>query len=424
MGSFLSALRTVVFIAGRQLWERKLLNAIALGGVTLGVTTLVVMHAILGGFEQKFTQSILEISPHVTLYAVELRPRSSFFGGEGQPPAAVRVAHLTPSDRQARIKRPEELSSAIAELPGAAAVATSTSGTLLVEYGGKTRSLELRGVSLRNQERVTSLRPNVVAGDLQQLETSPDGLAIGTGLARDLGLEVGSIVHAAAPGAPPTDFRVVAIFEVGIPPIDKGRGYTQLRAAQTALGRPDVVDRVEVRLRSPEDARSFAALCERAFGYDAESWQEANASSLALLTMQSVIASFVLSAILVVGGFGILAVQIMIVLQKQRDIAILRSVGFRRADILRSFLLQGVVLSLLGGLLGDGIAKLIVTQLATLRVHTEGLVQSDHFLIYDDMPFYVTALGFALVIGVLASILPAWRASRVEPVDVLRGLVG
>jgi len=418
----LRALGTTGFLALRQLWERKLLNAIALGGVTLGVTTLVVMHAILGGFEQKFLQSILKVSPHVTLYPVRLDDRGPRAAGE--EPVVMQVAHRTPSDRQARIARPETLATAIAALPGAAAVAPSTSGTILVEYGGKTRSLELRGVDLGRQERVTSLSPYVIAGAAQRLETTPDGLMVGSGLARDLGLELGAVVHAAAPGGAPMDFRVVAIFEVGIPPLDKGRAYAPLRTAQRALGRSDIVDRLEVRLASPEDAPRFAAQCERAFGYDAESWQEANASSLGLLTMQSTIASLVIGAILVVGGFGILAVQIMIVLQKQRDIAILRSVGFRRADILRSFLLQGVILSTLGGLAGDGIAKLLILKLATLRVRTESLVQSDRFLVFDDPGFYLTALGFALLLGVCASILPAWRASKVEPVDVLRGLVG
>jgi ABC-type lipoprotein release transport system permease subunit len=100
----LRALRLTIFIALRQLWARKLLNGIALGGVTLGVTTLVVMHAILGGFEQKFTQSILKVSPHVTVYAVELSSPVAFFGDTSNP-ALVHLAHRTPGDRQARIKR-------------------------------------------------------------------------------------------------------------------------------------------------------------------------------------------------------------------------------------------------------------------------------------------------------------------------------
>lgn len=136
------------------------------------------------------------------------------------------------------------------------------------------------------------------------------------------------------------------------------------------------------------------------------------------------IVRFVIGAILLVGGFGILSVQIMIVLQKQRDIAILRSIGLRKDDILRIFLFQGIVISLVGGLIGDGLGKVALVLLARLKVHTEGLVKSETFLIYEDPAFYVYGMLFALSVGVVASLIPAWRGSNVEPVDVLRGQIG
>ena len=247
---------------------------------------------------------------------------------------------------------------------------------------------------------------------------------MGSGVAQDLGLKVGDVVHAAAPGGRPLDLKVIAIYEAGVPPVDKARAYTLLRTAQTLLGRPDTIGRVEVRLRDPDDAYAMNDRLERMFGYDGESWQESNANFLSLFAMQNMIVSFVISAILLVGGFGILAIQIMIVLQKTRDIAILRSVGFRRSDILRIFLLQGVIVAVIGGLLGDGLGKLALIQLGKLKVHTEGLVKSETFLVYEDPKFYVYGVAFALVVGVIASFIPAWRGSRVEPVDVLRGQVG
>jgi lipoprotein-releasing system permease protein len=417
-------LRAAVYVALRQLWARKLLNGIALAGVTLGVTTLVVMHGIMSGFSLKFTQSILKVAPHVTVNATELRPGVSFYASSAEHPIVAQIAHLTPADEQARLKRPADLLAAMRGLPEVSGAAASVAGSMLVAYGGKTRPLDLRGVEIDAQERVTSLRPYVLAGSLAALASAPDGIAIGAGLARELGLSLGSVVHTAAPGAAPSDFRVVAIFEVGIPPVDRSRGYVQLRAGQRALGRPGTVDRIELRLHDAERARAVASLLERSFAYDAESWQEANANSLGLLAMQESIGAMVTGAILVVGGFGILAVQIMIVMQKQRDIAILRAVGFRRGDILQMFLLQGVILALLGGLTGDLLAKLVLTRLALMRVHTESLVQSDRFLVHDDPGFYLTALLFAALLGVFASVVPAWRASKVEPVDVLRGMVG
>jgi lipoprotein-releasing system permease protein len=247
---------------------------------------------------------------------------------------------------------------------------------------------------------------------------------LGSGLAQDLGVKVGDIVHAAAPGGDPLDLKVVGIFDAGIPPVDKTRGYSLLHTAQTLLGRPDTVGRIEVRLRDPENAIRVSDRIERIFGYDAESWNEANQNFLALFAMQNMIVSFVITAILLVGGFGILAIQIMIVLQKQRDIAIMRSVGFRRSDILRIFLLQGVIVSIVGGLLGDGLGKVALIQLAKLKVPNDNLIKSDTFLIWEDPMFYIWGIAFALVVGVVASLIPAWRGSKVEPVDVLRGQIG
>ena len=136
------------------------------------------------------------------------------------------------------------------------------------------------------------------------------------------------------------------------------------------------------------------------------------------------IVNFVIGAILVVGGFGILAVQIMIVLSKTRDIAILRSIGLRRGDILATFLVQGLVIALIGAGVGDLLGWRLVTFLSTLEVKSEGLVKSSTFQIHKDSMYYLYGVLFALLTGGVASLLPALRGSRVEPVDVLRGQVG
>ena len=200
--------------------------------------------------------------------------------------------------------------------------------------------------------------------------------------------------------------------------------YTTLRSAQALLGRADTISRIEIRLWDTEEAYRVNDMLERMFGYDGESWKESNANFLAIFAMQNMVVGFVIAAILLVGGFGILAIQIMIVLQKQRDIAILRSVGFRRVDILRIFLLQGIIIALIGGITGDLLGKVALHYLGQLKVKAEGLVKSDTFLVYENPDFYAYGILFALVVGVVASFIPAWRGSRVEPVDVLRGQIG
>lgn len=424
MRATLAPFQTTVFVGLRQLWERKLLNGIAVGGVTLGVLVLIAMNGIMAGFREKFTSTILKISPHVILFDTELHAQASLLRRFAGTLVAAQIAHESPSDRQARIKRPYEIVRALRAVPEVKAAAPSLSGMALLDFAGKTKSVDLRGIDVGAQEAVTPIHEYLKAGRLRDLDTSSDAIAIGAGIADDLGLRVGDTVHAAAPGGRPLDLKVVAIFEAEVPPVDKTRGYTTLRTAQALLGRPDVISRIEVRLDDPADAIRVNDSLERMFGYDGESWQESNANFLAIFAMQDMVVGFVIGAILLVGGFGILAIQIMIVLQKQRDIAILRSVGLRRADILRIVLMQGVIIALAGGVLGDVLGKVAIHYLAMLPVKAEGLVKSDKFLCVENPSFYVWGIAFALLVGVVASLIPALRASRIEPVEVLRGQIG
>jgi lipoprotein-releasing system permease protein len=416
--------KATLFVAMRQLWERKLLNGIAVGGVTLGVLTLIALYGLMLGFKEKFTSAILKISPHVTLFDTELRPQSPLLQRYEKTLVAAEVAHESPNERQSQIKRPYEIVRALRQVSEVEAAAPSISGMALMEFGGKTKSVDLRGIDVAAQDRVTPIHQYVKAGRLRDLDISSDTVALGSGIAQDLGLHVGDTVHAAAPGGKPLDLKVVAIFEAEVPPVDKTRGYATLHTAQALLGRPDAITRIEIRLHDPEDAIRMNDRLERTFGYDGESWKETNANFLAIFAMQNMVITFVIGAILLVGGFGILAIQIMIVLQKTRDIAILRSVGLRRMDILFIFFVQGLIISLVGGVLGDVLGKVALHFLGKLPVKAEGLIKSDTFLVHESPEYYVWGILFALLVGTVASFIPAYRGSRVEPVEVLRGQIG
>jgi lipoprotein-releasing system permease protein len=420
----LAGFRTVVFIAFRQLWARKMLNGVALLGVVFGVLILLVMNGIMQGFQQKFIQSVLQISPHVTIFDTTLRPSPPLLSSHERTFVAAHIAHATAPDGPARIKRPLEIARIAATLPGVLATAPSLGGTLAIRYGDKVRSLDLRGIDVAAQEKVTPVEQYVLEGKMSTLALSVDGIALGNGLAQELGLHVGDIVHASAPGGQRLDLKVVAIYESGIPRIDRVRAYTTLRTAQVLLGKPDVIGRIELRLADTGQAMEMTERVERMFGFDAESWQEQNQNFLSIFKMQEMILNFVVGSILLIGGFGIFAVQIMIVLQKQRDIAILRSVGLRRKDILLVYLIQGVIIALVGGLLGDATGKIAVHFLALLKVKVEGFVKIDTFPMYDDPKMYGYGLLFALLVGVSAAVIPAWRGAKVEPVAVLRGQIG
>jgi lipoprotein-releasing system permease protein len=416
--------RVVVFIALRQLWDRKLLNSIAVLGVLLGVLTLIGINGIMQGFQQKFLNNILKISPHVILFDKQLRPAPPILARYEDDFVAARVSHETPSDRQLRINRPAEIVRALERMEGVEGAAGSLVGSAVLAVGAKQYPVDLRGIDPPRQDRVTPLSSYVTVGSFRALAGSPDGIILGTGVATKVGAKVGDTVTCGSSLGQRLNLKVIALFDAGIPPVDNSRVYVTLHNAQALLGKPDIVGRIDVKLRDPERAMAFTADVERMFGYDAESWQETNANFLALFKQQNTIISFVVGAILAVGGFGILAIQIMIVLQKTRDIAILRSVGFRRRDILTVFLLQGAIIALVGAIVGDVLGHYVIVALGNLKTHQEGLVKSETFLVYEDPRFYWYGAAFALGVGIVASLIPAIRGSRVEPVDVLRGQIG
>ncbi len=415
--------RVVLFIALRQLWDRKLLNGIAVLGVTLGVLTLIGINGIMQGFQQKFIGNILRISPHVTIFDKELRPAPSLLSRYEDDFVAARVLHESPSDRQLRIRRPDEVVRALENMDGVVAATSLLTGSAVLSLGPKQFPVDLRGIDTERQDKVTPLTGYVKEGSLRKLGAAPDGIIIGSGVASRIGAKLDDVMVVGSPLGQPLNMHVVGIFECDIPPVDNSRVYVTRRNAEALLGKPDVVGRIEVKLDDPDRAPEISDRVERIFGYDAESWQETNANFLGLFVMQNTIIGFVVGAILMVGGFGILAIQIMIVLQKTKDIAILRSVGFTRRDILTTFLFQGTVIALVGAAVGDVLGHYVIVLLGGLKTHQEGLVKSETFLVYEDPKFYVYGAIFALVVGVLASLLPAWRGSRVEPVDVLRGQI-
>ncbi len=416
--------RIVVFIALRQLWDRKLLNGIAVLGVALGVLVLIAINGIMQGFQVKFLDNILRISPHVTIFDKQLRPEASILTRYEDTFVAAKVAHESPSDRQLRIARPTEIVRAAEQMSGVQAAAASLVGSAVLVLGSKQYPVDLRGIDPAKQDQVTPLSAYLVEGSYRTFSAASDGIILGSGVASRLGANLGDVIVCGSGTGDRLNLKVVGFFDAGIPPVDNSRVYVKLRNAQVLLGKPDVVGRIELRLADTDSAPRVSDSVERMFGYDAESWQETNSNFLGIFAMQNTIISFVVGAILAVGGFGILAIQIMIVLQKTRDIAILRSVGFHRNDILVGFLLQGAIIALVGAAIGDLVGHYVVLALSHLKTHQEGLVKSEYFLVRDDPRFYWYGAAFALTVGLIASMIPALRGSRVEPVDVLRGQLG
>ncbi len=411
----------VRFIARRHLTSRRRQTAIAIVGMMLGVTALVTMTAIMRGFQTKFVNEITRISPHVEVKDEDLVPERSLAERAFGTKALAHVIHNRTTDQARRIKRPSDISRSALGLPGVEAAAVALSGRAVASFGETDMPIDLRGIEPANQDKVTPLSTYVVGGKYALLNTTPDGTILGSGVASKLGAQVGDRILLAPSGGLPQSFKVVAILDTGIPSMDKSRIYLTLRRAQALLGKPDIVNTIGVRLSDLDLADGVARALESISGYKCESWKEANANFLSLFMQMNSITGAAIGILIVVAGFGILSILMQIVMEKSRDISILRSVGFTRRQIQRIFVSEGVIIALVGAALGCGIAFGLVTWLDNLQIPMEGMVKSDKFLVDNNPWYYVGAATFAITAGVVAAVIPARRAGRTEPVDVLRG---
>ena len=203
--------------------------------------------------------------------------------------------------------------------------------------------------------------------------------------------------------------------------VDEGQAFVLLKRAQALLGRENRVNRVIIQLADPYDARSTAQTIEAATGYKSVSWVEASEDILSLLLVRNVIMYSVVSAILVVAAFGIYNTISTIVMEKTRDIAIMKAMGFHARDLERIFLLEGVIVGVLGSALGVLLGLVLMQVLGQVAIRPPGVSEVVHLPVWWGAEQYALAILFAMLSCLAASYLPARRAGSVHPVDILRG---
>jgi lipoprotein-releasing system permease protein len=192
-------------------------------------------------------------------------------------------------------------------------------------------------------------------------------------------------------------------------------------SAQTLLDKKNVVNEVVLRTDDYQQAREFAAQIEGICGYKTESWQEANANFLKIFRIQQIITYIITGALMVVAAFGVLNILIMAVMERVNDIAILKSFGLSRNDITRIYIVQGLVIGLIGSAIGLGAGKVLVEVLRRIPIQMEGLVKAEGLLMSEHRSDYVLAFVASLCVVLIAAVYPARRAAKYDPVEVIRG---
>ena len=407
-------------IALQHLLHRRRQTLVSLLGVALGVAFFIAIASMMQGFQRDFVARIIDIQPHVIVkddFREPPRQPVEQMYGDG----AIDLRGLKPREETRGIRGARSILAVLEEEAGVH-VAPTLSGNILLRFGGKDVSANVTGIIPDQQRKVTHLEKDLIEGtSLDALYTTANGIIIGDGVAKRGGIRMDDLISVVSPVGVVLKMKVVGIFSSGVTLVDNFETYVLLKKAQVLQNRANVINRVNIRLDDVEQAAPLAARIERQFGYRAEPWQEQSRNVLGIFVIQNAIMYSTVSAILIVACFGIFNVISTVVFEKTRDIGILKSMGFRDADIRRVFLLEGLMVGILGTVIGWGLGYAIVEFMGTLKFAMEGFVKAQGFILYRTPRHYVISGAMAIASAMLAAWVPARRASRLNPVDIVRG---
>ncbi|QQR69014.1 MAG: ABC transporter permease [Alphaproteobacteria bacterium] len=405
-------------IALSHLVARKRQSAVSVLGVSLGVGVFIAISGMMNGFQEFFRSEIIETNPHIVI-SDEYRAAPPQPLERLNPKDAIEVTRIIPRDPVRGISGAAGIMEALEAMPGVAATPT-LSGSLILRRAGRDFSVSASGIDPVRESRVTRLASDIVKGSLDSLAAVPDGIIIGSQLAERMGADIGDTLTASASRGAVQRLRVVGIFKTGMDQVDRRSVYLSLARQQSLQMRPRIVNEIRIRLVQVAQSIPVAAELESRWGYKSAPWEETNSRILAVFKLQNFIIYFTVSSILIVAGFGIFNIITTVVLEKSRDIAILRAVGLGAGDIVRIFVWEALAVGLAGVILGCGLGFAFAEGLR--QIPAPGASDPTQTLrIALPMWRFALAGGLALLTSLLAGFLPARRAGRADPLETIRG---
>lgn len=398
-------------LATRFMREGRMQTVLIISGVALGVSVIVFISALISGLQSNLFRRTLDYQAQIVIRPPEEKARVLHGSGDTEWATLVqpRAQRLRSVDQWQTVRRTLET------MPEVVVVAPVLAGAGFVLRGDANKAVSLTGIEPTSYLKLIALQAQMVEG------TATVGTAdilIGTELGKDLGVGLGDKLNLQTASTASATLTVSGIFDFGNKGINERSVYVALRTAQSLLNLPGGVTSLELNVIKPFDAEFVARAISAQTGLDVESWIELNAQFFSALQAQSMSNNFIRFFVGLTAALGIASVLVVSVVQKSKEIGILRATGSSRAQILRLFLLQGAMMGLFGSLLGSGAGWAFLNVWRGIAKNDDG---TPLFVIqFDPMLFVWAALGATLV-GTLAAVFPARTAARLDPAVAIRG---
>jgi lipoprotein-releasing system permease protein len=419
----------ILLFAWRHIASRPRQSILTTAGVALGVAVFIFTVSMMDGLIVYFTQRLIRVSPLLTVLpeSLEVARARDVLRRAARDELLVLSRPPVPDDRPT-VRGAPALLQRIREAHGVEGASLAASTSVVLSFGTVAEPAALLGLDPEDEARVTDLPKMVTGGSWRGLKVHRDGAVVGRELADRLGVAVGDRVVAVGETGRSRELEVVGVLATGLGTFDDATAVVNLAVAQGLAGwGGDEASEIRIRSAAIGGLEPLRRRLEGVTGHAVETWEESNSASLQLFRTIGLTAYLLTGFVLIVAGLGIANRLTTVILDKERDIAVLRAMGFNRLSIRGVFLLEGVALGGAGAALGCVGAAVAIALLTLYPIHfapREGSVMAyTELYLASDVRYYIVVAAAALLIAATASLLSVRRAVRVVPVEVLRGSV-
>jgi lipoprotein-releasing system permease protein len=406
-------------IASTMLITRLRQLLVAVLSVTFGISMYIFMNSFMAGVNNQQTEITFTSMPHIKIYndlPFEVQPILP----DPKDSGTVMMVNNARNIRYTEgIKNADAIKEGLSGLQEIAGVTTQLNQNVFIRNGVSRVSASLSGIETLSEDQVFGTSKYLTEGDLYELDKRNNGIILGTGLARTIGVGMGDNVSVSTSDGVNKTFKVIGQIETGASSADRTRAIVSIQTARQLFSKnTSYGTEVMVNIKDYNNAREAAEAIKQMTDYKVEPWQEGNSQLDSANILRDIIAIAVSLTILIVAGFGIYNIMNMTVNEKIKEIAILKAMGFSGGDVIEIFLTQSVVIGFIGGLTGLVLGNIVsrIVDGIPFKIATMDTLPVEY-----QPADYVMAFLFGIIITFLAGYLPARKASELDPVDILRG---
>ncbi|MGO4818728.1 ABC transporter permease [Flavobacterium sp. W22_SRS_FP1] len=414
--------KLILNVAFHLLRARLKQTVVAAVGVTFSIAMFIALVSFMNGLNELLDGLMLNRTPHILLYN-EVKP------SENQPLDLSKdykngtnfINSIKPKDRGKSIYNGKAIIKVLKEDPRVIDVAPKVTSSVLFNSGTIEIAGFVNGIDIIAEDKLFKISDYIKDGKVIDLQQN-NSIIIGKGLADKMLLTVGDIIKISTSNGNLVSLKIVGLSEIGIAEIDNVISYTSLATAQKILGQPtNYITDIQLNLYDQESAAAVAKEFHKAFNLDTIDYQTANSQFETGSTVRSIISYSVGIVLLIVAGFGIYNILNMMIYEKMDSIAILKATGFSGNDVKGIFISLSLIIGLTGGVFGLLFGYIFSFIIDMIPFETTSLPTVKTYPIDYNVLYYIIGISFALFTTVIAGLFPALKASKVDPVEIIRG---